>query len=90
LIGLDRGVRDRGTGARASYRAGALRVEMQKTGRVEFYTPNRCYGFIRPDDCSPDLFFHVSAVVEGVTLMPATKSNMSKDRATVAATPSLD
>jgi CspA family cold shock protein len=43
---------------------------MQKTGRVEFYTPNRGYGFIRPDDGSDDVFVHVSAVVEGVTLMP--------------------
>jgi CspA family cold shock protein len=43
---------------------------MQKTGRIEFYTPSKGYGFIRPDDGSPDLFFHVSAVVEGVTLMP--------------------
>jgi CspA family cold shock protein len=42
---------------------------MQKTGRVEFYTPNRGFGFIKPDDGSSDLFFHVGAVVEGVELM---------------------
>jgi CspA family cold shock protein len=43
---------------------------MQKTGRIEFYTPSKGYGFIRPDDGTADLFFHVSAVVEGVVLMP--------------------
>jgi cold shock protein len=43
---------------------------MQKTGRVEYYTPSKGYGFIRPDDGTADLFFHVSAVVEGVVLMP--------------------
>jgi CspA family cold shock protein len=43
---------------------------MQKTGIVEFFTPSKGYGFLRPDDGGPDIFVHVNAVVEGVTLMP--------------------
>jgi hypothetical protein len=57
-------------GGRLGDRDASLRTEMQKTGRIEFYTPSKGYGFIRPDDGTAGLFFHVSAVVEGVVLMP--------------------
>lgn len=43
---------------------------MQKIARVGYYNATRGYGFLRPADGTADLFFHVSALVEGVTPMP--------------------
>jgi cold shock protein len=35
------------------------------TGTVKMYDENRGFGFIKPDDGAPDVFFHVSALREG-------------------------
>jgi CspA family cold shock protein len=35
---------------------------MSKTGTVKFFNTERGYGFIRPDDGSPDSFVHITAV----------------------------
>ncbi|MEH6474870.1 MAG: cold-shock protein [Sneathiella sp.] len=32
------------------------------TGTVKWYNPTKGYGFIQPDDGSPDAFVHVTAV----------------------------
>jgi CspA family cold shock protein len=35
------------------------------TGKVKMFNKQRGFGFIRPDDGSADIFFHVSALREG-------------------------
>ena len=38
------------------------------TGKVKFWNPARGFGFIDPDDGSPDLIMHVSAVLSSTEL----------------------
>jgi CspA family cold shock protein len=35
------------------------------SGKIKMYSEDRGYGFIRPDDGTVDVFFHVSALREG-------------------------
>jgi CspA family cold shock protein len=54
-----------------------------RTGKVKFYSDERGYGFVIPDDEGADLFFHIRAVVAG--FYPQTGDRVSfveiKDRA---------
>jgi cold shock protein len=49
----------RGTG----FNTGVLRQgQTMKTGTVKWFTLQKGYGFIHPDDGSPNIFVHISAV----------------------------
>jgi CspA family cold shock protein len=34
-------------------------------GKIKMFDENRGFGFIKPDDGGPDIFFHVSALRDG-------------------------
>ncbi|RCL03487.1 MAG: cold shock protein (CspA family) [Candidatus Tokpelaia sp. JSC161] len=50
---------------------------MAQTGAVKFFNHEKGYGFIQPDDGSPDIFVHVSA-------LQASRLSSLKDRQRVA------
>jgi CspA family cold shock protein len=35
------------------------------TGKVTFFSEERCFGFIKPDVPGADVFFHISALQDG-------------------------
>ena len=40
------------------------------TGMVKWYNPMKRFGFLKPDDNSPDVFIHVSALEDaGITTL---------------------
>ena len=41
------------------------------TGTVQWFDPNKGFGFIKPDDGSRDVFLHISAVEAGGLPRPA-------------------
>ncbi len=47
---------------RSSFADGDPRPSATETGIVKWYSDQRGYGFIAPDDGSPDVFVHASAV----------------------------
>jgi cold shock protein len=47
---------------------------MSKTGTVKFFNTDKGYGFIQPDDGSPDSFVHITAV------QAAGMSSLDKDQ----------
>jgi cold shock protein len=53
-------------------------------GQVKRWLNGKGYGFLIPDDRSPDLFCHVSAIVGGVELTPGDKVSfrIASDRKT--------
>jgi cold shock CspA family protein len=39
--------------------------EHRRRGKVDWFSVEKGYGFIKRDDGQPDLFFHVKALIEG-------------------------
>lgn len=42
---------------------------MANTGRVKMFKEDRGFGFLKPDDGGPDVFFHVSSLREGDSIV---------------------
>jgi cold shock protein len=51
-------------------------------GKIKMFDENRGFGFIKPDDGGPDIFFHVSALRDGdeITIGKVVSFEMGADR----------
>ena len=56
-------------------------MDNKTTGTVKFFNADKGFGFIKPDDGSADVFFHVTSLREGddVREDSAVKFEMGKD-----------
>jgi CspA family cold shock protein len=41
-----------------------------QTGRIKHWNALRAFGFIVPDDGGPDVFIHISGLVDGLDALP--------------------